>query len=181
MNVLIFGPVSSPCCANFALQIIALDYTKESICSKATSTFINRDFYVDDGLTSVKTVFEGIHLIKESRKVCNAGRLRLHKFISNKREVLDSIPLSERASSIKYLNLDLECLPVERVLGIQWCADSDNLLFHISPTEKVNTRRKSLSVIASLFDPLGFFSPFRNLFELCLPKWFIYILYLIAS
>ena len=74
--------------------------------------------------------------------------------------MLDSIPLSERASSIKYLNLDLECLPVERVLGIQWCADSDNLLFLISPTEKVNTRRKSLSVIASPFDPLGFPSPF---------------------
>ena len=150
MNVHIFGAVSSPCCANFALQRIALDYTKESICSKATSTFINRDFYVDDGLTSVKTVFEAIHLIKESRKVCNA----------NKREVLDSIPLSERASSIKYLNLDLECLPVERVLGIQWCADSDNQLFLISPTEKVNTRRKSLTVIASLFDPLAFLSPF---------------------
>ena len=54
---------------------------------------------------------------------------------SNKREVLDSIPLSERASSIKYLNLDLECIPVERVLGIKWCADSDNLLFFIPPTE----------------------------------------------
>ena len=46
------------------------------------------------------------------------GGLRLHKFISNDRAVIESIPESERAADVK-LDIPSEQLPIERVLGMQ--------------------------------------------------------------
>ena len=43
---------------------------------------------------------------------------RLTKWYSNEREVLATIPESERAKSV--VNLDLEKLPTETALGLKW-------------------------------------------------------------
>ena len=45
------------------------------------------------------------------------GGLRLHKFISNSREVLESIPSSELAGNVRDLDLSFEDLPLESVMG----------------------------------------------------------------
>ncbi len=59
------------------------------------SKFITTDFYVDDGVTSVASTEEAIQVAREARQLCTSGGLRLHKFISNDRVVLDSITISE--------------------------------------------------------------------------------------
>ena len=51
-------------------------------------------------------------------------------------------------------------LPIGRALGLHWDADSDTLLFKVVPTNKPPTKRGILSMVSSLFDPLGFVSPF---------------------
>ena len=101
-----------------------------------------------------------ISLVKEVRELCDKGNLQLHKFISNDRAVIDSIPSSERAICIKDLDLKFEELPMERALGIQWCVESDRFKFRVVLKDTPLTRRGILSTIASLYDPLGFVAPF---------------------
>lgn len=99
-------------------------------------------------------------MVKETRKVCERGGLHLHKFISNSRKVTESIQPSERAAGIKDVDLCHDTLPIEGVLGIQWCVETDMFSFMVQPKEQAPTRRGILSAVASIYDPLGFISPF---------------------
>ncbi len=89
----LFGAASSPGCSNFGLKHLATQgrgqYSEDPI------RFIQRNFYVDDGLISVQTEAEAIQLIKESRELCFTGRLRLHKFVSNSERVMATIHISQ--------------------------------------------------------------------------------------
>ena len=55
MAVHLFGAGSSPGCANFALKYLAQQH---KVDYPAASAFIENNFYVDDGLTSVSSVEE---------------------------------------------------------------------------------------------------------------------------
>ncbi|XP_049318702.1 uncharacterized protein LOC125780534 [Astyanax mexicanus] len=157
MNVHLFGAASSPGCANYGLKYLASQNEKEY---PDAANFIKKNFYVDDGLFSVKSVDTAIKLVRDAQNVCARGKLHLHKFISNNREVLESIPESERASGIQDVDLTYEELPVQSVLGIKWSANSDTFFFKVTLDEKPATRRAVLSTVASVFDPLGFLAPF---------------------
>ena len=160
MTVHIFGAVSSPGCANFALKKIAED--NKDICTEMTYNFLNRNFYVDDGLISVASTKQATRIVQESMVVCSNGKLRLHKFVSNSRKVLECVPQSERATSILNYDLELGHLPTERALGVSWCTETDQLQFKMNGPKmmEARSRRQILSVIASLYDPLGLLAPF---------------------
>ena len=57
--------------------------------------------------------------------------------------------------------MDLACdpLPIERTLGIMWCAESDTFQFRIVIQDRSLTRRGSLTTVCSVYDPLGFVAP----------------------
>lgn len=114
---------------------------------------------MDDGLMSGNNASEIIEVITEARKVCNKGNMRLHKFSSYNKNILDSIPDSEKSDTLKALNLYTGTLPSE--LGVQWCTETDTFIFSIKPADESKpTCRKILSRMASVFDPSGFLSPF---------------------
>lgn len=121
--------------------------------------FIQMNFYVDDGLVSVTSDVEAIQLVEDARKLCNTGKLRLHKFISNSKNVLESIPKEECAESVKHLDMAFGEPLMERALGVQWCVSSDNFQFKVTVKEHSLTRRGVLSTVASIYDPLGFLPP----------------------
>jgi len=77
MKVHLFGAVSSPGCANFGLKRAADDGEKEY--GEEAAEFLRRDFYVDDGLTSVPTAEQAVTLIKASQGICAKAGLKLHK------------------------------------------------------------------------------------------------------
>ena len=114
MKVHLSGPGSSPGCANLALKATAED--NEQDLGLESANFLKRNFYVDDGLKSVETTDAAITLIKRSKEMCAKGGFHLHKFISNRKEVIESIPPEDRAKGIKNLDLDRDDLPPERVL-----------------------------------------------------------------
>ena len=157
MCVHLFGAVSSPGCTIYALKQIAID--NEIEFGAVVADFIKRDFYVDDGLKSVPTVEDAIELIDKSRKMCSKGGIRLHKFLSNSKEVLDRIPPEDLAKGLKDLDFENDMLPVERALGIQWCTETDSLQFRLTLNERPATRRGILSMLNSVYDPLGFLAP----------------------
>ena len=157
MTVHLFGTTSSPGCANVSLKTTADVYEEEF--GNAAASFVRKDFYVDDGLKSVPSPSEAIELITKTKGLCERGGFHLHKVVSNSKEVLQSVPLEERAGSIKDLNLIHEKLPVERALGVQWCVESDTLRFKNEMTERPATRCGILSTVSSIFDPLGLLAP----------------------
>ncbi|KAJ8381206.1 hypothetical protein SKAU_G00019840, partial [Synaphobranchus kaupii] len=117
MKVHLFGAASSPGCANYGMKYLASQHDKEY---PLAANFIKESFYVDDGLVSVEHVDTAIRLVKEAQEVFAEGRLHLHKFISNNREVLESVPESERASGVRDVDLSHDELPVQTVLGVKW-------------------------------------------------------------
>ena len=52
--------------------------------------------------------------------------------------------------------MDLEDLPIDRALGTQWDVEADTLCFRVKEKPVPDTRREILSLVSSLYDPLGF-------------------------
>ena len=51
-------------------------------------------------------------------------------------------------------------MPMEHALGVVWDTSSDCFVYEVVKRDIADTRRKILSLIASLFDPIGFIAPF---------------------
>jgi hypothetical protein len=87
MTAHLFGATSSPGCANVGLKTTADDYETE--CGSQAANFVRDNFYVDDGLKSVSTPTNAIDLIQKTKTLCKKGGFRLHKIISNSKEVIE--------------------------------------------------------------------------------------------
>ena len=57
---------------------------------------------------------EAIQLIKASQAIFDKAGLRLHQIVSNKKEVLEAIPVEDHAKLIKELILAVDPLPIKR-------------------------------------------------------------------
>jgi hypothetical protein len=173
MVVHLFGGVWSPSCTSFALKRTAEDNCEDF--DQETVDTVNRNFYVDDCLKSVKTEEQAIRLANQLCHLLARGGFRLTKWVSNSREVMKSIPEEERAKDFKTLDFNYEILPTERALGMKWDVELDQFGYKIVVKDKPLTKRGLLSVVSSVYDPLGFVSPFilpaKRIFqELCRQK-----------
>ena len=130
MTVHLFGAVLSPGCSNFALKTTADDFEGE--CGEEAAEFVCNDFYFADGFKSVPSVSQAINLIERTKTLCRKGCFKLHKFISNRKEVLEAIPVEDRAKGVKELDLTKHVLPIERALGVQWFIESDEFHFKVN-------------------------------------------------
>ena len=118
---------------------------------------------------------EASHHASDLRSLLSKGEFRLTKWISTSRRVLETIPVAERAKEVKTLDLSKDDLPVERALGAKWCAETDTCGFKVDIKFKPPTRRGILSLVSSVYDPLGLAAPFvlpakRLLQDLCRVK-----------
>lgn len=154
----LFGGVWSPSCCSFALRRTADDNSKE-FPVEVIST-VKRNFYVDDCLKSVDTENNAIEMSNQLISLLKKGGFRLTKWMSNSRSVLRSVPEEDRAKGIQSLDLEKESLPVERALGVGWDVEKDDFGFQVTDKKKPLTKRGILSVVSSVFDPLGLVSPF---------------------
>ncbi|KAJ8017933.1 hypothetical protein HOLleu_44355 [Holothuria leucospilota] len=157
MTVHLFGAVSSPACAIYSLRKTGTD----NLCGvsmEAVNTLLD-NFYMDDGLKSVESVPDAIKLVRELKMLCKRGGFNLTKWSSNQREVLQEIPMEDRAKGLRDLDLDSSQLPTERTLGVLWDAERDVFQFKSQISDTAATRRMMLSVISSIYDPLGFIAP----------------------
>ena len=157
MKVHLFGAASSPACCNFGLKHLASMHTES--CSTKVTEFLQHDFYVDDGLTSVPDSAEALQLIDGSTKVLECGGICLHKFLSNSKEVMKALPDEDKALKARDLDLRRDALPVERALGMAWDVESDTFKFEVSMSSRQPTRRIILSAVSAVFNPMGLVSP----------------------
>ncbi|XP_015748010.1 PREDICTED: uncharacterized protein LOC107327777 [Acropora digitifera] len=158
----LFGATSSPSVANFCLRKTAQLHREEF--DKEVIETVNRDMYVDDMMKSTSTTEKAINLASQLQTLLKKGGFRLTKWYSNDREVMATIPESERAKSV--VNLELEQLPTESALGLKWNIEEDKFVWEVMEkmlqrvSQKPVTRRGIVSAIYSLFDPLGFIAPY---------------------
>ena len=85
--------------------------------------------------------------------------MNTHKWLSNSPVVMEQIPIQDRACK---LEVDENSSFSTKTLGILWMAAEDVFIFNFKTIEQESklTKRGFLKKIATLFDPLGFLSPF---------------------
>ncbi|XP_057699488.1 collagen alpha-1(XI) chain-like isoform X2 [Corythoichthys intestinalis] len=156
MRVHVFGNSPSPSVAIYglrrAIQENAHKYGADTV------RYVERHFYVDDGLISVPTDNEAISLLQRTQASLGESNLRLHKFASNSDNVLQAFAPEDRAV-LKDLDLSGETMPVQRSLGMLWVTTTDTFTFKVADNKKEFTRRGVLSTVNSIFDPLGILAP----------------------
>lgn len=157
MTVHLFGATSSPSVASYALKRTAEDH-KADVSPETVQTVL-RNFYVDDCLKSVAKEEDAVTLAKDLRTLCASGGFTLTKWVSNSRKVLMTILEVHRANEVKDLDLRHDALTVERTLGVQWDTETDTFTYSMKLEDKPMTRRGILSVVNSIYDPLGFLAP----------------------
>ncbi|CAB3985992.1 Hypothetical predicted protein [Paramuricea clavata] len=75
--------------------------------------FLEQEFHVDDGLKSFANPEEPITTVKNAQATCASANLRLHKFVSNNKVVLEAISNGDRANDLKDLDLRHDALPIQ--------------------------------------------------------------------
>lgn len=157
MKVHVFGNSPSPAVAIFGLKNVA--HQLDTQYSPDARQFVQRHFYVNDGLKSVPTESEAIKLLKDTQDLLAASNLRLYKIASNSTKVMKAFPTEDLAIGLKDVDFYTEFPPMQRSLGVCWDIEEDTFAFRVSQIEKPYTKMGVLSTINSLFDPLGFAVP----------------------
>ena len=156
----VFGAKSSPTCANYALKRVGLDNEEMyPIAAKA----IQNNFYMDDFIKSVENPEEAIEVFNQLRILLLQHRFQLTKWISNSDEVCKAIPVDLKSiSNTKQVEVEPNT-EGSSVLGLQWTVTDDSLQVCRGTDKEVEapiTQRKILSLVSSVFDPIGLFAPF---------------------
>ncbi len=158
MTVHLFGAVSSPSCACYALRKTAHD--NQTMFPAEVADTVTKNFYVDDLLKSLSSKEDAALMVKNLTTMCRLGGFNLTKWISTSREVLLGIPEEHRSKNFKEFDLDKDKLPVERALGLHWCIETDTFKFKFKVKDQSCTKCNMLSMICSVYDPPGFLAPF---------------------
>ena len=114
---------------------------------------------MDDLFKSVPSLLEACSLQVGLGNLLSLGGFRLTKCISNDKDLLTAIPAELRAQSVRTIGEEGK-LPTERALEVIWDVHKHAFLFKIKPKELADTRRKVISLTASIFEKIGFLAPF---------------------
>ncbi|GFW32850.1 integrase catalytic domain-containing protein [Trichonephila clavipes] len=137
--------------ATGTLQQLAKDGKSRFSLASETLLF---DTYMDivSGAPDLETAQQLQSQLKDALQSCG---MNLHKWSSNSPELLNSSLSSDIEHSFS-TDIDLSV----KTLGISWKPFEDCFVFKVSVSAKhIYTKREVLSVIAKLYDPLGFLGP----------------------
>ena len=166
----IFGAGPSPFLLNATLRHHLQKYEEEE------PEFVKKvkdSLYIDDLVSGTSTVEEAFDLFKRAKDRLRAGGFLMHKWKSNDNKLLEAIKVETKEvkeSTEQEVTYAKESLGTnineeeDKVLGVKWNRVEDNLVYDFKETiERAEslepTKRNILSIIASMFDPLGLVSP----------------------
>ncbi|XP_055605061.1 uncharacterized protein LOC129753286 [Uranotaenia lowii] len=166
LQTVTYGFASAPFLATRALQRLAED--EISRFPVAAPAFKN-DFYVDDCLTGAEDVESAVQLRREASALAASAGLPLKKWASNVPEALRGIPREDLAVSEIHSLQDDQAVST---LGLVWETRSDVLRFRVQLPlpAPVLTKRKIMSYIAQIFDPLGLVGPIITVAKLFMQR-----------
>ena len=120
--------------------------------SPETVAIAKKSFYVDDGLYSITDVATGVKLTTELIELMASGGFNVKKFISNNKELLQSLNRDLLTSDLKDLNIGNSVLPEHKVLGVVWNSSSDETVKRVNLHDKPETKRGLWSMICQIYD-----------------------------
>lgn len=150
--------------ARCLLELANRFHNKYPLAAQAIKT----NTYVDDILCGSNQI-ETLHELKNQLiGLLKEGGFTLHKWCSNHSEVLNDVPADQRYFDQIELNRD----NVVKTLGLKCDIISDKLTFLCPPfnESELCTKRKILSFIGRMFDPLGLIAPIIILFKIYMQK-----------
>ena len=144
-----FGNRASPFLLNATIKFHLKKFEPSVVVEE-----LEENLYVDDWLSGANDNQEASNMIEEASAIMSQCSMNLTKWGSNKKTVLDQALYNLSGKSEHLCNL--------KVLGLRWSAEEDCFLFDglVLEAGLVITKRVVLSLIARLFDPLGFLTPF---------------------
>ena len=110
-------------------------------------------------MVSKPTAEEVVTLVRNTQAALASANLRLHKVVSNSVSVMEAFPTEDLAKNVRSLDLRQDNLPAHRSLGVFWDVETDTVTYKVSIPDKPLTRRGVLSVVNSVYDPLGLAAP----------------------
>ncbi|XP_063435905.1 uncharacterized protein LOC134716797 [Mytilus trossulus] len=139
-----FGVISSP-----FLLAATLDYHLDTY-KNATAANIRENINVDNVITGVDSTENAVTLYKEAKQIFSDASMNLREWASNSQQFLKCIPKEDQANREKL-----------KVLGLTWTIKDDTLTVNSARNDNMFpiTKREVLQRVASVFDPLGFFTP----------------------
>lgn len=154
LNTITYGTNCAPYLALRVLQYIAEHDCRDFPMVKQA---LQHHTYVDDICFGVDSIHEATKIQSDLIYVLEQSVLELKKWSSNTPEVLDAVPIDNRAGTP--LSFDGEDNEGVKVLGLRWSQREDSFHYTLQPETLVTTKRGMLSLIARIFDPLGLLSP----------------------
>ena len=140
-----FGIISSP-----FLLAATLDHHLKIYRNSVAET-IRDNIYVDNVVTGTTTVTEAVNFYIKAKQIFKGASMNLRDWMSNDESVMNEIPLDDRASQGPM-----------KILGLTWIIENDTICLKGHKESNANsglTKREALKRLASLYDPLGLFSP----------------------
>ena len=156
-----FGAKSSPAVATFILKYhgeqISGEFCEETVLA------ILKAFYVDDLLACYPTVEKARQVREELQEALRRGGFELAKWKSTHQGVLDAADEAAGVQPVEAKTIDGSSLDetVGKVLGVSYSFALDKFTIRIGEKaqQRAKSRRQMLSLVASVFDPLGFAAP----------------------
>ena len=172
MVVVIFGAKCSPCIANYVLRQILDEEDKAAKLeerqtlaeegkgdqSEEGNPALVSSFYMDDFLRAEKSPEAAAVTMEEVKSLLQRGGFRLTKWRSNLPELLENLPEEDRDSSQKKLTSHEG--GARKALGCLWSPTDDTMSIQVRSESVPATKRGIVKMAATIFDPLGFVSPF---------------------
>ncbi|GFW87490.1 uncharacterized protein TNCV_1301351 [Trichonephila clavipes] len=141
----VFGITSSP----FLLGA-TLEYHLKQVSGQLTAQKLLEPFYVDNCLTSVDNAEDIERFMLESKEILSLAKFNLRGWVHTGVSEAEKGTLLEEEKKVP-------------VLGLIWKPDKDTLSVNWEENSKINeipvTKRKILSAVHRIFDPIGFTCP----------------------
>ncbi|XP_065355419.1 uncharacterized protein LOC135949893 [Calliphora vicina] len=155
LKTVTYGTASAPFLATRTLMQVALDNSQEF--PKESSEIIN-NFYVDDYMSSAPNVGSACSRHATLCSILSKSGFNLRKWSTNSRELLESIEPQDRACSSEMIIDQTETV---KTLGLLWNTSTDCFQYSVcfQQVSEVITKRRVLSDISRIYDPIGWLSP----------------------
>lgn len=120
---------------------------------------------MDDLMSGAQTMEQGVRLYKEMKALLKKGGFLLQKWSSNNQDLITEIQKNERQPDLinndEDKSLKMKVDNIVKILGITWNKSRDELQYSVTlpPLSMPITKRKIISDVARLFDPLGWIAP----------------------
>lgn len=153
LTTVTYGMTSSPFLANRVIRQLIED---EGHGYPAAASALKHQLYVDDALLGSDSVEEALRLQQDVIQLLAKGGFSLRKWSSNSPELLAAVPEEHRGTLLHFRAQDQ---PLCSILGLKWLPEMDAFSYLVSVGHKPQTKRSVLSIIAQIYDPMGWLTP----------------------